>query len=227
MNAEVLWAAAEVWVSVFDFEGSGGVPRTFPVKMVLDEAKCWQGMGNLLIVFSLVGFLFGLKSISFKRISTNNHPIVYGTGIENHIPIPQVTKFWRFMLQDDFLRDGPSKTKIYADAWGIKKLMSHALRNLRQDRSPRVPRWQILKTYRCPISILLVGKLFQKNHIEYFVYGFIVHLSKSKAVQHLNNIFLTGWYLNVPAEPHVDPTLALPAPESEVPDPTHEDEEDR
>lgn len=90
-----------------------------------------------------------------------------------------------------------------------------------------VPRWQILKTYRCPISILLVGKLFQKNHIEYFVYGFIVHLSKSKAVQHLNNIFLTGWYLNVPAEPHVDPTLALPAPESEVPDPTHEDEEDR
>lgn len=134
-------------VSVFDFEGSGGVPRTFPVKMVLDEAKCWQGMGNLLIVFSLVGFLFGLKSISFKHISTNNHPIVYGTGIENHIPIPQVTKFWRFMLQDDFLRDGPSKTKIYADAWGIKKLMSHALRNLRQDRSPRVPRWQILKTY--------------------------------------------------------------------------------
>ena len=39
MNAEVLWAAAEVWVAVFDFEGSGGVPRTFPVRMVLDQAS--------------------------------------------------------------------------------------------------------------------------------------------------------------------------------------------
>lgn len=29
------------------------------------------------------------------------------------------------------------KVKIYADAWGVRKLMSHVLRNLRTDRVPR------------------------------------------------------------------------------------------
>ena len=57
----------------------------------------------------------------------------------NHPMSCQVTKFWQIMLQDDFLRDGPTKTKMYADSWGIRKLISHALRNLRQDRSPRAP----------------------------------------------------------------------------------------
>ena len=33
----------------------------------------------------------------------------------------------------------PTKTQLCADAWGIRKLMSHALRNLRQDRNPRAP----------------------------------------------------------------------------------------
>lgn len=35
----------------------------------------------------------------------------------------------------------PPKTSRYADAWGIRKLTSHALRNLRQDRQPRAL-WQ-------------------------------------------------------------------------------------
>ena len=30
-----------------------------------------------------------------------------------------------------------SKTQDYADAWGIRKLISHCLRNLRLDRIPR------------------------------------------------------------------------------------------
>lgn len=38
-------------------------------------------------------------------------------------------------------RDMPTKASRYADAWGIRKLTSHALRNLRQDRQPRAL-WQ-------------------------------------------------------------------------------------
>lgn len=44
------------------------------------------------------------------------------------------------MLQDEYVPSSSVKTKIYAEGWGIKKLMSHALRNLRQDRAPRVTR---------------------------------------------------------------------------------------
>ena len=33
------------------------------------------------------------------------------------------------------------KVAIYQDAWGVRKLISHILRNLRNDRMPRVPKW--------------------------------------------------------------------------------------
>ena len=36
-NADVLRFAAEKWVEVFDFEGSGSRPRTLPLKLVLDQ----------------------------------------------------------------------------------------------------------------------------------------------------------------------------------------------
>ena len=38
MNADVLWPVAECWVGIFDFEGCGNIPRTFPLKMVQSEA---------------------------------------------------------------------------------------------------------------------------------------------------------------------------------------------
>ena len=80
-----------------------------------------------------------------------------------------------------------------------------------------------------PTCWQVVSKRF---HIEHFVCnGLIVHLSKSKAVQHLNNIFITGWYLTdpeQPAEQPAGPAIPLPpVPGSEEPDPTHEDGEDR
>ncbi len=38
MNYTVLEKAAEVWVSVYDFEGSGARTRTIPVKPTLHQA---------------------------------------------------------------------------------------------------------------------------------------------------------------------------------------------
>lgn len=38
MNSIVLAKAAEVWVSVFDYEGSGSRPRTLPVRPTLHQA---------------------------------------------------------------------------------------------------------------------------------------------------------------------------------------------
>lgn len=38
-NAHVLMHVAEKWVEVFDFEGSGSRPRTFPLKLVSDQAS--------------------------------------------------------------------------------------------------------------------------------------------------------------------------------------------
>ena len=37
LNAEVLCCAAEIWVSVFDFEAAGSVPRTPPLAMISTE----------------------------------------------------------------------------------------------------------------------------------------------------------------------------------------------
>ena len=41
--------------------------------------------------------------------------------------------------ENDSGRRIPDKTSLYADAWGVRKLLSHCLRNLRLDRLPRVP----------------------------------------------------------------------------------------
>ena len=38
LNAEVLCCTAEIWVSVFDFEAAGHVPRTPPLGMISTEA---------------------------------------------------------------------------------------------------------------------------------------------------------------------------------------------
>ena len=46
-------------------------------------------------------------------------------------------KLWDLMVEEG--KAYPTKTQLCADAWGIRKLMSHALRNLRQDRNPRAP----------------------------------------------------------------------------------------
>lgn len=48
---------------------------------------------------------------------------------------PEVNKFWEIMKEEG--QELPSKTQRYVDSWGIRKLTSHALRNLRQDRLPR------------------------------------------------------------------------------------------
>lgn len=48
----------------------------------------------------------------------------------------EVKKFWT-MMKESGREVMPSKNQLYADAWGIRKLTTHTLRNLRQDRLPR------------------------------------------------------------------------------------------
>lgn len=123
----------------------------------------------------------------------------------NHPMSCQVTKFWQIMLQDDFLRDGPTKTKMYADSWGIRKLISHALRNLRQDRSPRAP-WlhviiskKILDVRYFQNMNRCVGFWTSWTPLFWECCGFC--LSKSRGVQHLNMIFIRAWYIQTPQQP--------------------------
>ena len=191
MNAEVLWATAEVWVEVFDFEAANQTPRTMPLKMVQTEAiqkNKTVNMVNIILIGCFMLFRFFVSCGSL-----------------------QVTKFWHFMLDDDVERSGPSKTMMYADAWGIRKLISHALRNLRQDRSPRAP-W--LQTVPHLLKILLIVLLHLTSKVEtammigliFQKFAFGLMASKSRAVQHLNMIFIRAWYLEMPQQ---DPPVGV------------------
>lgn len=59
-------------------------------------------------------------------------------------------------------KEKPNKTLRYADAWGIRKLTSHCLRALRQDRLPRVL-WQ----HKLGCLYTCVGFLFGKHTFLY------------------------------------------------------------
>lgn len=41
------------------------------------------------------------------------------------------------MLGEGIQLDKQKKVQIYSDAWGVRKLLTHVLRNLRTDRVPR------------------------------------------------------------------------------------------
>lgn len=43
------------------------------------------------------------------------------------------------MLGEGAVIDKELKLKIYSDAWGVRKLVTHVLRNLRTERVPREP----------------------------------------------------------------------------------------
>lgn len=49
----------------------------------------------------------------------------------------QVKRFWTLMALDG-TANAPGKIGMHADAWGVRKLMSHCLRSLRLGRVPRV-----------------------------------------------------------------------------------------
>lgn len=42
VNADVLIVAAEKWVEVFDFHGSGQRPRTIPLQLLVEQVPCWK-----------------------------------------------------------------------------------------------------------------------------------------------------------------------------------------
>ena len=53
-----------------------------------------------------------------------------------YIQLGQVKKFWRLMVVSG-VDSLPTKVKLHADAWGVRKLISHSLRSLRLSREPR------------------------------------------------------------------------------------------
>ena len=67
------------------------------------------------------------------------HSLTYITYTSFFDPC-KVKKFWGLMHEEG--RPYPTKIQLSADAWGVRKLTSHALRNFRQDRQPRAPRLQ-------------------------------------------------------------------------------------
>lgn len=50
----------------------------------------------------------------------------------------KVRHFYRLMLGNTPEIEKANKVKVYSDTWGIRKLITHVLRNLRTDRVPRV-----------------------------------------------------------------------------------------
>lgn len=63
----------------------------------------------------------------------------------------QVKAFWKLLFCDD-LAAMPGKVSRHADAWGVRKMLSHIFRQMRLARQPRDPR---LLTHVTPISALL------------------------------------------------------------------------
>lgn len=61
------------------------------------------------------------------------NPVVLSRFPQNLIDIGQVQKFWGLMGESGNI----SKNQMHADAWGIRKLISHTLRSLRLARIPR------------------------------------------------------------------------------------------
>ena len=89
-----------------------------------------------------------------------------------------------------------SKTQDYADAWGIRKLISHCLRNLRLDRIPRV-------TWCFDYHFSDFSAQFNPNKSLWIKdYRSLIHIGHTKAVpwaktpatRKLMKIFLDAWY---------------------------------
>ena len=99
----------------------------------------------------------------------------------------EVKKFWDMMVEDG--RTYPSKTQLCADAWGIRKLMSHALRNLRQDRNPRAPWLQYSTGFALIKGNIYICFVFQVLH----VYTMLMLIGFHSATLIQVNRFFLAW----------------------------------
>jgi hypothetical protein len=90
--------------------------------------------------------------------SQSRYPKVRKTIFPNQIFLDsrlswlEVKLFYGMMLGENNVKQ--HRVSIYKDAWGVRKLISHALRNLRNDRVPRVSK---LHSDALPILRLIIN----------------------------------------------------------------------
>ena len=154
MNSIVLAKAAEVWVSVFDYEGSGSRPRTLPVRPTL-ITRLGENVSFKTKIWNCILMWLWLRCPPQWLI--------------HFFLLKEVKQFFGMMVGENNLKR--HKVAIYQDAWGVRKLISHILRNLRNDRMPRVPKWHShnISRIRQPfISVFFFISLPQPSVIWFF-----------------------------------------------------------
>ena len=94
----------------------------------------------------------------------------------------------------DGTANAPGKIGMHADAWGVRKLMSHCLRSLRLGRVPRV--------------LGLIGNLHSISYWGFNGIGMVIYgrlpdpplaCHKDEGVEELFEIFRVAWCLEVPS----------------------------
>ena len=120
MNLPVLIKTAQIWVDIFDYEACGSA-RTPPLPSLASE-----------VLLSMT-VQCGWQCKSFMKVLSEHQltqPWLHsmGCGAGEKILVAYGC---------DCFDEQPTKVKIHAEAWGVRKLMSHALRSLRLAREPR------------------------------------------------------------------------------------------
>lgn len=82
-----------------------------------------------------------------------------------------------------------AKNAQYADAWGIRKLISHCVRNLRIDRIPRVPRKHFW-FYPFPKS----SNSLERSRLQNSCFFSSPFQSETPSSRKLMKVFLDAWF---------------------------------
>lgn len=86
-----------------------------------------------------------------------------------------------------------AKTSHYADAWGIRKLISHCLRNLRLERIPRAPCW-CNHCYFFRIISVSLGIVFTVLFVDVPHLVGLLSPAETPATRLLMKVFLDAWF---------------------------------
>ena len=139
LNIPLLTHAAYTWVDILDFDAAGG-PRTPPLQSLSKEVFPAS--------LSLISFMAFTRSSFNKsrapKINTSSLSLSLSLlpsfSFFCFLPILcQVKAFWKLLFCDD-VAAMPGKVSRHADAWGVRKMLSHIFRQMRLARQPMDPR---------------------------------------------------------------------------------------
>ena len=139
LNIPLLTHAAHAWISVFDFDATGG-PRTPPLHSLTRQVP-WSP-GTMVCILNIVLFTGTLKFWKGGHAyHTLPQKVFFYLQPSKSIKLPlplfwQVKAFWSLIYADDPAHM-PGKVSRHADAWGVRKMLSHIFRNMRLARLPR------------------------------------------------------------------------------------------